>query len=422
MKKLTQLDNGLRVVSKKLENFDSVVLGYWVNTGSVCERVSEGGISHFLEHMVFKGTKSRTAKQIAEEIESVGGLINAYTSKEVTAYHVKVLKEDKKIALDIVSDLLQNSTFPLEELERERGVVLQEISQTNDTPDDVIFEHFQRVAFPDQALGRPVLGPAEVVSKISADDLFNYRNKFYGTGNIVLSAAGAIDQDELIDLASPYLKNFSDDCTKFESNEYIYQGGIYSDIRDLEQTHVIFGFNGVSSTDLDYYTQAIFSSILGGGMSSRLFQEVREKRGLVYSVYTFSSSYRQNGLFGIYAATSPEKLQELAEVVAAEVLKMQDSITAEEFQRTKAQFKASLLMSQESNSNLCDRIANQTIIFGHPIENQKILEKIDAVTIDDIHRIAKKVSTSPATIIAVGKGNAELLVPTFSQCGLIVPN
>lgn len=417
---LTVLDNGLRVVTKSIDSFESVVLGYWVEAGAVCENELNNGISHFLEHMAFKGTTSRTAKQIAEAIESVGGYSNAYTSRETTAFHARVLKDDKNIAIDILSDIMQNPTFQKDELERERGVILQEISQTNDTPDDIIFDYFQNVAFPNQAMGRPILGPSKIVSKITADDLRAYRNQYYNADNMIFCAAGNVSHEEVLDYANKYFSKFSRKKTKAHNERYSYHGGLYSDVRDLEQSHAIIGFEGIPSRSEDYYKMAIFSSILGGGMSSRLFQEVREKRGLVYSVYSFTSSYRQNGLFGIYAATSKDKLDELATVAGAELMKMRDDVTEQEFNRTKTQFKATLLMSQENVAGVCEQIANQTMLFGNPLKREDILAKIDSVTIEDIKKLADKIILSNASVVTVGQGNTDMIVPALERNGLHV--
>ena len=417
--KLSTLDNGIRVVTKRLENFDSVVTGYWVEAGGVCEEESNCGISHFLEHMAFKGTTTRTAKQIAEEIEAVGGCSNAYTSKEVTAFHAKVLKEDKQVAIDILSDILLNPTFDKEELERERGVILQEISQTFDTPDDIIFDHVQNVAFANQSMGRPILGPVSVVSKISSDDLRNYRAKYYNADNVIFAAVGDVCHEEIIDSANKYFSQFGSAKTPVHDKAYTYTGGMYSDKRSLEQAHVIIGFNGLPSTDPDYYTLAIFSSILGGGMSSRLFQEVREKRGLVYSIYSFSSSYKRNGLFGIYAATSADKLGELSDVASTELIKMRDDISEKEFNKTKAQFKAALLMASESNSATCEQIVNQTLLFKRPLSHDEILKKIESVSIEDVKRLTDKIISSKASIVTVGNCDCESIAPVLSANGII---
>lgn len=401
--RLTQLDNGMKVVTRTMESLSSVALGYWVKAGGVFEDTSNWGISHFLEHMAFKGTTSRTAQQIADEIESVGGYLNAYTSKEVTAFHSKLLGSDKSIALDILSDILQNPTFLKEELERERGVILQEFFQTRDTPDDIIFDHFQKVAFGEQSLGMPILGTEERISGISSDDLRGYMSRYYRADNMIFSAVGNVSHEEILDYSQKYFEKFNNEATSAPESDFKYIGGSYSDVRDIEQVHAVVGFEGVSCKDPDYYTIAIFSSILGGGMSSRLFQEIREKRGLVYSIYSFTNSYAKNGVFGVYAATTADKLKELSEVLATELLKMKEEISEKEFRRTKAQFKTSLLISAENNTASCEQLVNQTAIFGHPIPREEILQKIEAVTIDDVRRIAAKVLQSKTSIVTVGK-------------------
>ncbi|MDR0753209.1 MAG: insulinase family protein [Holosporaceae bacterium] len=415
---LTQLNNGIRVVTKSMESFESVALGYWIEVGSVCEKEGNCGISHFLEHMAFKGTTSRNAKQITEEIESVGGYLNAYTSKETTAFHVKVLKKDKQLAVEILSDVLQNPTFPEEELEKEREVIVQEILQTYDTPDDVIFDHFQNVAFANQPLGRPIAGTIATVSQINAPNLFDYRSRYYNANNIIFTAVGNINHDELLQDAEQYFSQFKIDDTSVHDEQYDYQGGVFSDIRELEQTHVIIGFNGLSSLSEDYYTLAILSSILGGGMSSRLFQEIREKRGLAYSVYSFTSSYKKNGLFGIYAATTVDKLAELSSVISCELIKVCDYISQKELERAKAQLRSGLLMSSESNSASCEHIANQTLIFKRPIEFREILQRINNTTIVDVKKLASKIFSSAAAVATVGKNDASCVIQALQSCGI----
>lgn len=413
--KLTKLSNGLRVVTRTMENLSSAALGYWVKVGGVYETSSNYGISHFLEHMAFKGTSTRTAKQIADEIESVGGYLNAYTSKEVTAFHSKLLREDIGLAIDILSDILQNPTFLKEELERERGVILQEFFQTRDTPDDIIFDHLQRTAFGDQSLGMPILGTEERISDISADNLRAYLSTYYRADKMIFAAVGNVSHDEILEYTDKYFAKFSSEKSPQLDTRFKYIGGSYSDIRDIEQVHAVVGFEGVSCKDPDYYTMAIMSSILGGGMSSRLFQEIREKRGLVYSIYSFSNSYTDNGLFGVYAATTADKLSELGEVLAVELQKITAEITEKEFNRTKAQFKASLLMSAENSMVSCEQIVNQTAIFGAPIPREKILAKLEAVTIDDVRRLAKKVLASQTSVVTVGRCNCSAIIESLQK-------
>lgn len=415
MSQLTKLENGLRVVTHTIKDFSSVVMGYWVEAGGSCEDKEVCGISHFLEHMAFKGTNSRTAQQIAEAIESVGGYLNAYTGKETTAFYAKILGKNSNIALDIISDILQNPIFDKSELERERQVILQEISQTYDAPEDIIFDYFQAVAFPNQSLGRPILGPSDIVAKISADDLRQYRRRYYNADNMVFAAVGNVCHDQIIEEADRYFSKFSTNKTIKHNDTYKYVGGFFSDQRKLEQTHIILGFNGVSCTDPDYYNLAVFSSILGGGMSSRLFQEIREKRGLVYSIYTFSSAYKNNGLFGIYAATSGHKIQELTEVAIAELLSMENNITEDEFNRVKAQFESALLMSRENNHTLCEQIVNQIMIFGHTLSNEEIMAKIDAVTIDSVKAMLQKILSKGISVTTVGNIDANVLIPVVEK-------
>jgi predicted Zn-dependent peptidase len=418
--KLTTLENGLRVVTRSIESFESVALGYWINVGGVYENSSNCGISHFLEHMAFKGTTSRTAKQIADEIESVGGYLNAYTSKETTAYHAKLLKGDINIAIEILSDILQNPTFLANELEREREVILQEIYQTQDSPDDIIFDYFQSVAFSGQSMGYPILGPSDVVSKITSDDLRAYALKHYNANNMIFSAVGNISHEELIKAADKYFHNFRTNSESACNISYEYVGGTYSDVRELEQVHTIVGFNGVANTTKEYYTASILSSILGGGMASRLFQEIREKRGLAYSIYSFSSSYRKNGVFGIYSATTEDRLPELADVLSNELLKVKENIFEKEFNRTKAQFRASLLMAGENNSASCEQIVNQTFIFGEPLKHSNMLEKLNSITIDDVKKLAEKIFSTVASVVTVGKCDCSCVVSMLNKNGFKV--
>lgn len=425
---LTHLDCGLTVVTRTMESLSSVALGYWVKAGGVLEDPSNWGISHFLEHMAFKGTTTRSARQIADEIESVGGYLNAYTSKEVTAFHAKLLGEHKNIAVDILSDILQNATFPIDELERERGVILQEFFQTQDTPDDIIFDHFQRVAFGDQSLGMPILGTEKHISNISANDLRNYMMQHYYSENMIFAAVGNVTHSEILDYAEKYFDKFNQEKnvrsgTDSETNyvkKFDYKGGAFSERKDIEQVHVIVGFEGLQCKDPDYYTLAIMSSILGGGMSSRLFQEIREKRGLVYSIYSFSNSYTQNGVFGVYAATTENKLKELSEVLAAELLKISGEITESEFNRTKAQFKTSLLISAENNVSSCEQLVNQTAVFGHPIPREEILRKIEAVSIDDVRKLAAKILQSKTSVVTVGKCDCGDVLKAMGNSGFKV--
>src|SRR5271156_1213565 len=311
---LATLPNGPRIVTDRIDTVATVSLGLWVDVGTRHEPAKVNGVAHFLEHMAFKGTKRRSALAIAEEIEAVGGHLNAYTSRESTAYYAKVLKEDLPLALDILADILMNSSFDPAEFERERTVILQEIGQANDTPDDIIFDHFQERAFPDQAMGRPTLGSPEIIRRLSRESVIAYLRDHYGAARMVLSASGNLDHDRFVDLADRLLSAMpaigaNGHAITAEPARYI--GGEYRQGRDLEQLHLVLGFPSLALGDPDYYAASVLSTAFGGGMSSRLFQEVREKRGLVYTIHSFAHSFRDGGLFGIYAGTGEEEAGEL---------------------------------------------------------------------------------------------------------------
>ncbi|PPR19073.1 MAG: putative zinc protease [Alphaproteobacteria bacterium MarineAlpha9_Bin7] len=400
--KVTTLDNGLRVISEEIPYLETASVGVWVDAGARCEQPETNGISHLLEHMAFKGTQIRSARDIAEEIEAVGGHLNAYTSREQTAYFAKVLKEDTPLALDILADILQNPAFDKDELEREQTVVVQEIGQAHDTPDDIIFDYFQDIAFPDQPLGRPVLGTSENVQSFTRDNLSAYMDQHYTPGRMVVSAAGNVDHDQLVELTNKtFLRSTS---TVDNSNEEAnYVGGHFYQSRDLEQVHLLIGFNGLAYKDQDYYALQVFSTLLGGGMSSRLFQKVREERGLAYSIYSFSTSYVDSGLFGIYAGTSAESTCELIETVCNELLDVVENIGATETARARAQLKSGLLMSLESTSARSEQLARQLLLFGRPISNAEVIEKIESADPPKLSAVAERIFKNGApTIAALG--------------------
>lgn len=397
----TTLDNGLQVVSDPMAAVESVSLGVWVGVGTRHEKKQINGVSHLLEHMIFKGTTRRSAIAIVEEIESVGGHINAYTSRENTAYYVRVLKEDVPLGVDLLADILQHSTIENEELERERTVILQEIHQAKDTPDDVVFDNFQQAAFPDQPLGRQVLGDAEIVRAIDRETIIDYMNSHYNADSMILSAAGRVNHEQLVALATEAFA-FLPQGPKAEHEAARYTGGHSIKKRKLEQAHLLLGFEGVSYRDPDFYTVAVLSTLFGGGMSSRLFQEIREKRGLVYSIYSFGSSYSDGGLFGIYAGTGQDETAELIPLVCEEIYKMMDSVGDKELNRARAQIKASILMELESSSSRCEQLARQMMVFGRPLLTKDIVDNIEAVDTQAILNVAGRIFKSPLTVAALG--------------------
>ena len=398
---VTQLKNGLTVASAHMPAVETVSLGAWIGVGTRHEPAKINGVAHLLEHMAFKGTERRSAYDIAEEIEAVGGHLNAYTSRENTAFYAKVLAEDAPLAVDIIADILQHPTFDDDELQRERAVILQEIGQAFDTPDDIIFDHFQETAYPGQALGRPVLGTSEIVSGINRGTLKSYMARHYGAGTMVLTAAGKIKHARFVDLvtqAFDSLPHVTD--TKVAPAEY--RGGDYREGRELEQVHLLLGFESVGYRDPDYYTASVFSTLFGGGMSSRLFQEVREKRGLVYSIYSFSSPYHDGGLFGIYAGTGESEVEELIPVICDELSKASHEAGEEELTRAQAQLKASILMSLESTGARCEHLAQQIMIYGRPLEVREIVERIEAVDVAAVRRFAARLAASRLTLASLG--------------------
>jgi predicted Zn-dependent peptidase len=381
---------------------DSVALGIWADVGTRHENLSDNGVAHMVEHMMFKGTPARTALQIAEQVEDVGGQVNAYTSREVTAYHIHLLKEDLPLAVDILSDIIQNSHMPEEEVERERDVILQEIGMTIDTPDDLVFDRYQETAYPQQALGAPILGSVSIIGGMQRATLMDYVRRFYTPGRLVVSAAGNVDHDDLVRRVQDSLGALPPD-RQDNMPSADYRGGDHREEKPLEQAHVVMGFQGVSRGDDDYYTAVALATALGGGMSSRLFQEIREKRGLVYSVYSFHSAYQDDGQFVIYAGTGPERLPELMPVMCDEIAKVaSDLMTPQELVRAKAQMRASLVMSRESMMTRANQNAKHLIHFGTTMDMREKLNRIDTVTLEDIRRIAARIFATKPTLAALG--------------------
>ena len=399
--RVEKLSGGLTVATDRVEQAETVSLGAWVGVGTRHEPAEANGIAHLLEHMAFKGTERRSARDIAEEIEAVGGHLNAYTGRENTAFYAKVLAGDTPLALDVIADILQNPTFDPEELGRERAVVLQEIGQTNDTPDDIIFDHFQETAYPDQALGRPVLGRAEIISGLARDSLRGYMARHYRPPEMILAAAGKVDHEAFADLARRAFEGLTAEANS-EAEPARYTGGEFREARELEQVHLLFGFEALGYLDPDYYALMVLSCLFGGGMSSRLFQEIREKRGLVYSVYSFVSAYRDGGLFGIYAGTGDSEVTELIPVVCDEIAKLSRDIAMPEVERAKAQLKAGILMSRESSAVRCEQLAQQLLTFGRPLPVAEIVAKIEAVDTDRLRQLAGSVFRSRPTFAALG--------------------
>jgi predicted Zn-dependent peptidase len=396
---ITTLDSGLRIATETMASVETVSVAVSVDVGARYESEPENGLAHFLEHMAFKGTARRDARTIAEAFDDIGGHGNAYTSSEQTVYYAKVLKEELPVAVDILGDILLHSTFEPEEVERERGVILQEIAMHHDSPDDLIYDVFQDAAFPDQPIGRSILGIPENIARFQRADFVGWMERFYHPKNIVVTAAGNLTHDALVDLAQEHLA-FTPRAVQPKPQAGVYRGTDKRMVRDLEQLHLMMGWECGSVHHPDYYALQMLSIILGGGMSSRLFQEVREKRGLAYHVQSMVSVSDDCGVFSLYAATSEEHAAELVPVLCAEVLRLADSVTEEELVRAKKQHRASMLMAKENTSSLAEWIGRHLLVYGEYKTAETLTNIIQSVTLDDIRRLARQFAKDNHLVVA----------------------
>ncbi len=389
----TKLENGMTVLSHHMPHLESASLGVWVKAGSRWERPEENGISHLLEHMAFKGTKTRSSRQVVEEIERVGGELNAATSIEHTGYFARILKDDVPLATDILSDILCNSVFSPEELAREQHVIEQEIGASLDDPHDQVFDLFQRAVFPDQAIGRPILGTVKSVKSFGPEQIRAYMDRNYVGNRMVVCAAGNVDHGRLVEMISErfiHLKAEGD--TKPVAARYI--GGDMRKHSDQEQAQVILGIEGRPYNSDGFYASQILASILGGGMSSRLFQQVRERRGLCYSIYAFNWAFADSGVFGVSASTGEEDVAELVRVILDEMLQAVKDIDDDEVLRVRNQIRAGLLMSLESPASRAGQLARQQILWGRPIEMKETIERINRIDAERVREIASRLFSS----------------------------
>jgi predicted Zn-dependent peptidase len=407
----TTLSNGLRVVTRHMAHLETASLGLWVHSGARSELPEEHGLAHMLEHMAFKGTAKRSALELAEEIEAVGGSLNAVTSFETTDYFARVLKENVPLALDVLADILLNPTFAAEELSREKEVILQEIAAVQDSPDDLVFELVQDAAFPNQPLGRPILGTPGSIRALTRDTLVAYRSSAYAASRMVLSAAGAVNHEEIVKQTEALFSTMPHAPGRSqESAQYV--GGHRSLSRDFEQSHIVIAFEGPSFRDNAYFASLIYSILLGGGMSSRLFQEAREQRGLCYDIQAFGWGFSDSGLFGVHAATGKAYIEELVQVIMNELRSVaMDGPNDAEMARAKAQIKASLLMSLESSDACAAQIARDTLLFGRQIPTNELIERIEGVTRAEICALAASfvLTKQPVTASVGAKGVSKCL-------------
>ncbi len=409
------LPNGFRIVTEYMPGLESAAIGIWVTAGGRHERPEQNGIAHFLEHMAFKGTETRSALQIAEAIEDVGGYINAYTSREVTAYYARVLRNDVGLALDVVADILRNPVFDPKEIEVERHVILQEIGQAADTPDDIIFDWLQEKAYPDQPIGRTILGETDRVSGFSKDDLATFVSEHYGPDQMILSAAGAVDHEAIVAQAEAL---FGDMIARpaLIADAARFHGGESRKVKDLEQAHLALAFESPGYRDPNFYAAQVYSVALGGGMSSRLFQEIREKRGLCYTIFAQTGAYSDTGMTTIYAGTSGEEIKELTNLTIDEMKRAADEMSPAEVARARAQMKAGLLMGLESPSSRTERLARMIQIWGEVPSLEDTVSRIDSVTTGDVRAFGEQlVRKAPVAMALYGPVGDAPDLTTLSQ-------
>jgi predicted Zn-dependent peptidase len=384
------LYNGVPVVMESLKNMRSVALGIWVKVGSRNEPHEKNGISHFLEHMFFKGTKKRTARDIAIEIDSLGGDLNAFTSKESTTFYIKVLDEYLEEGAELLLDVFLHSTFPEEDVEKEKKIIKEEIKMVEDTPDDYIHDLFNQTVWGHSGLGQPVLGHRETVRSFTKDDLLSHIRKYYGTKDIVVSCAGNFEHDHLISMLNKNLGNLRRGSEPDRGALPDFTGKVDVFSKDLSGVHLCLGVKGLPQASKERYNLYVLNTILGAGISSRLFQEVREKRGLAYSIYSFMASYFDAGVWGVYAGVSRKKVREVLELILKEMHSLKDTLNETELKRAKNQLKGNIILGLELTSSRMNNIARQEIYYGRYYSPKEIMKKIDSISLNQIRELAER--------------------------------
>lgn len=385
------LPNGVRVITEEIDYVRSVSIGLWVGAGSRDEREGNEGISHFIEHMLFKGTKNRTARELAESLESVGGQLNAFTTKEFTCFYAKVLDENLDLSIDVLSDMFFNSLFDEKEIEKEKRVVIEEIKMYEDSPDELIHDLFSEYVWDDHPLGKPILGTEESIRGLSREKILDYLSHHYAPDNLVVAVAGKINHEDVLKKLTPIFGEFKRGGKRILEGTPKEQAIQRYNTKDTEQMHLIIGVPGLGQDDEDIYPMHIFNNILGGGLSSRLFQEIREQRGLAYSVYSYHSTYVDTGMFAIYAGTTPSNTQEVVECILAELQEMRaNGITADELAKTKAQIKGGLYLGLESASSRMSRLGKTELCYDRVISPEEMVEKLEKVTLEDVKRVMNR--------------------------------
>lgn len=404
------LKSGLRIIGERIAHVRSVSVGIWVGAGSQNETPEENGLSHYLEHMLFKGTERRSARQIAEEMDAVGGQMNAFTSKECTCYYCKVVDEHLPLAIDVLCDMLINSTFDTVELNKERGVILEEIAMAEDTPDDLVSEMLMLAKYGDQAIARPILGTVDTVGSFTRDDLVRYHAKMYRPENTVIALAGNYVWEDVLREVEKWLGDW-------EKGDFVKQTVVTEEIaptvlrknKDIEQIHICLGYPGVPGSSDKVYPMSIFNSVFGGAMSSRLFQKIREESGMAYSVYSYPNNYTTCGMTAVYAGTNPEAAPEVIRMIREEAAKLaEEGMTEKEFVQAREQLKSSYILGLESTSARMNAIGRRKLIYGDTRTEDEVLEKINAITLEETNALMKQILTGEFAVSLVGKGAENL--------------
>lgn len=399
------LKNGLRIIAEPIDHFHSVSVGLWVAAGSMHETREENGLSHFLEHMMFKGTEKRSAKDIAVTMDSIGGQINAFTGKDCTCYYAKVIDEHLPVAMDVLCDLLRHSVLDQAELEKERGVILEEIAMVEDTPDDIVHDLLSEAAYQGSALAQTILGPAERIGAFGREDLETYRQAHYRPENTVLAVAGRYHWEALLQLAEQHLADWEAPAAHVsQETTPAFVPALRVKSKEVEQVHVCIGYPGIALGEDDAYPLSIFNNILGGGMSSRLFQRIREESGMAYSVYSYPTALPGSGLFTLYAGTSAQHVDTVLSMLREEVEGvLEKGVTEEEFIKAREQLKGAYILGQESTSGRMSGIGRGTLLLNRVRDEDEVLRTIARITMEDVMRVARQVLHGPNAASVVGR-------------------
>ena len=392
---LKTLDNGVRIIAETMPNYNSFAAGIWVKTGSTCEQPKENGISHFIEHMLFKGTEKRTAKQIAVDMDKIGGQLNAFTSKECTCYHARVVPDKLEVAIEVLADLFANPQIDAQELEKEKGVVLEEIAMVNDNVEELAHEKISELYFAGSTLSQPILGTAENIAAFSREDLVSYINMHYYPANVVVAVAGQYDEARLMDAVEAHIGGYNRGCKKEKADcesRFLPRPCTLFIEKDVEQTHLCLAFPGCTFADDDRFALAVLNNVLGGGMSSRLFQCIREEKGLAYSVYSYPSSYSFAGMFSLYAGTTAANADTVVRLMKQEIDRLKnEKISPDDFKQGKDQLKGNYMLSMEGTNSKMSALGKSLLLLDEIYDEQDTIAKIEAVSIDRVNAMIDEV-------------------------------